>query len=159
MSSTPGNDQYGPPPGYGQQPGYGAPQGGYDQPYGASPRNGAGLASLILGVIGLLLCWLLGIGIVPGIIGLILGVVGMRRAKRGLATNRGVAIAGVVTSALAIIASAVVIAILIAFGNFLANNGGQGFLDCVSRAGQDQAAAQQCATEYGENLDEVTTTG
>ena len=153
MSSTPGNDQYGPPPGYGQQPGYGAPQGGYDQPYGASPRNGAGLASLILGIIGLLLCWLLGIGIVPGIIGLILGVVGMRRAKRGLATNRGVAIAGVVTSVIAIIASAVFLAFAIALGSAFWNNGGADLTQCLQDAGNDVAAQQQCQRDFNENLD------
>ncbi|NAZ85826.1 DUF4190 domain-containing protein [Kineococcus indalonis] len=145
MSSTPGNDQYGPPPGYEQQ-------GGYGQPYGARPRNGAGLASLILGVIGLLLCWLLGIGIVPGLIGLVLGIVGMRRARRGEATNRGVAIAGVVTSAIAVVASAVFLALTIAVGSAFWNNGGADLTQCLRDAGGDVAAQQQCQQDFNEDL-------
>ncbi|WP_432505497.1 DUF4190 domain-containing protein [Kineococcus arenarius] len=146
--STPGNE-------YGNQYGneHGNQYGGYqEQPYGGQPRNGAGLASLILGIVGLLLCWFLGIGIIPGIIGLILGIVGMKRAKRGLATNRGVAIAGVVTSVLAVIASAIVLAITIAVGTAFWNNGGADLTECLQNAGDDLAAQQQCQQEFNDNL-------
>ncbi|WP_337060137.1 DUF4190 domain-containing protein [Kineococcus sp. G2] len=151
--STPGNDQYGNQYGgneYGNQ--YGNQYGGYQDPaYGGKPRNGAGLASLILGIVGLLLCWFLGIGIVPGIIGLILGIVGMKRAKRGEATNRGVAIAGVVTSVLAVLASAVFLAITIALGNFIADNSAD-ITACMEQAGDDVAAQQACQQEFADDL-------
>ncbi|NEB73971.1 DUF4352 domain-containing protein [Streptomyces sp. SID14478] len=61
-------------------------------------RNGLGTAALILGVIGVLsgllpiLFWLAG---TLGVIALILGLTGRGRAKRGEATNKGVALAGV----------------------------------------------------------------
>ncbi|MFI7009823.1 DUF4190 domain-containing protein [Streptomyces sp. NPDC050145] len=60
-------------------------------------RNGLGTAALILGVIGALsglipiMFWLAGI---LGVIALILGLTGRGRAKRGEATNKGVALAG-----------------------------------------------------------------
>ncbi|MET8473323.1 DUF4190 domain-containing protein [Streptomyces sp. NPDC006422] len=62
-------------------------------------RNGLGTAALILGVIGAvsglipLLFWLAGI---LGVIALILGLTGRGRAKRGEATNKGVALAGTI---------------------------------------------------------------
>ncbi|MFJ8825724.1 DUF4190 domain-containing protein [Streptomyces sp. NPDC102467] len=62
-------------------------------------RNGLGTAALILGVIGALsglvpiLFWLAG---VLGVIALILGLTGRGRAKRGEATNKGVALTGVI---------------------------------------------------------------
>ncbi|MEU6391278.1 DUF4190 domain-containing protein [Streptomyces sp. NPDC046939] len=62
-------------------------------------RNGLGTAALILGVIGALsglvpiMFWLAGI---LGVIALILGLTGRGRAKRGEATNKGVALTGVI---------------------------------------------------------------
>ncbi|MFD8572235.1 DUF4190 domain-containing protein [Streptomyces sp. NPDC059639] len=62
-------------------------------------RNGLGTAALILGIIGALsgviplLFWLAG---VLGVIALILGLTGRARAKRGEATNKGVALAGAI---------------------------------------------------------------
>ncbi|MEV0964652.1 MULTISPECIES: DUF4190 domain-containing protein [unclassified Streptomyces] len=79
---------------YTQQPPF--PQG----PAPAAPaRNGLGTAALILGIIGALsglipfLFWLAGI---LGLIGLILGLSAKGRVKRGEATNKGAAVAGVV---------------------------------------------------------------
>ena len=69
-----------------------------------APRNGLGIAALILGIIGVV------IGIIPfffwvagilGVIGLILGFVGRGRAKRGEATNGTMALWGIITSAVA----------------------------------------------------------
>ncbi|WP_338699430.1 DUF4190 domain-containing protein [Streptomyces sp. Q6] len=62
-------------------------------------RNGLGTAALILGIIGALsgliplMFWLAGI---LGVIALILGLTGRARAKRGEATNKGVALTGVI---------------------------------------------------------------
>ncbi|WP_310727193.1 DUF4190 domain-containing protein [Streptomyces sp. N2A] len=73
-------------------------------------RNGLGVAALILGIIGalsgipMILFWLAG----PlGILALIFGLVGMSRAKKGQATNKGVAITGTILGALAIILAVV----------------------------------------------------
>ncbi|MHC5702276.1 DUF4190 domain-containing protein [Streptomyces tirandamycinicus] len=65
----------------------------------APARNGLGTAALILGIVGALsglipfLFWLAGI---LGLIGLILGFSAKGRVKRGEATNKGAALAGVV---------------------------------------------------------------
>lgn len=74
--------------------------------YSVEPRNGLGLAAIILGVMGLLF------GLVPlvggffaiglGLTGMILGFAGRGRVKRGTATNRKTTWAGIVTSLLAV---------------------------------------------------------
>ncbi|MFJ9179538.1 DUF4190 domain-containing protein [Streptomyces sp. NPDC102360] len=69
------------------------------QPPQQVARNGLGTAALILGIIGALsgviplLFWLAGI---LGVIALILGLTGRGRAKRGEATNKGVALTGTI---------------------------------------------------------------
>jgi hypothetical protein len=86
---------------------YGPPQGG--QPYGPppqqqfqpapppAPRNGLGLAALICGGIGVLF-GLVAIGFVVAgplaVVAVALGITGMSRARKGLATNGGVATIG-----------------------------------------------------------------
>jgi hypothetical protein len=90
---------------------YHTPPGNYGSPYypppwspppPKPPSNGFGTAALVLGIVGLVLSFIPFIGILAWplvIIGLILGVVGIVRAGRGVANNRGVAIAGVACSA------------------------------------------------------------
>lgn len=100
---APGPPGYGQPPGYGPPPGYGS---GYPNPYayGAPPpRNGFGVASLVLGVIGLVTS-LFVLGIVPGVLAIVFGGLGRGRARRHEATNGGMAIAGIVLGVLAVIA-------------------------------------------------------
>jgi Protein of unknown function (DUF2510)/Domain of unknown function (DUF4190) len=83
---------------------------------GPRPRNGLGIAALILGVLGALsgliplLFWIAGI---LGVIGLILGFVGRGRAKRGEATNGTMALWGIITSAVALLLSVVGLVIVI----------------------------------------------
>ncbi|WP_327117788.1 DUF4352 domain-containing protein [Streptomyces sp. NBC_01341] len=87
------------------------------QPYaptqvpGTQPaRNGLGVAALVLGIIGTvsglvpLLFWLAGI---LGVIALILGLAARGRAKRGEATNKGVATFGAVLGLVSLILSVV----------------------------------------------------
>ncbi|MFI8996059.1 DUF4190 domain-containing protein [Streptomyces sp. NPDC053542] len=73
-------------------------------------RNGLGIAALVLGVIGVLsgliplLFWFAG---TLGLLALIFGLVGRGRAKRGQATNKGVALAGVLLGIAGLILSVV----------------------------------------------------
>lgn len=94
-------DPFSPPPGGQTPPPYGAPQYGSPQ-YGAPQyggavgppaRNGFGVASLVLGILAIFPLDLL---FVPGILAVIFGILGRRRAKRGEATNGGVALAGAI---------------------------------------------------------------
>lgn len=66
--------------------------------------NGLGIASLVLGIIGMLLSCVF-IGIVPAIIGLVLGIVGLCQKDK----SKGAAIAGTICSAIGIVVFAVVI--------------------------------------------------
>lgn len=130
---------YGPPPGYGQAPGYGT----------ARPRNGFGIAALVLGLLALLLSWTIVGGIIFGILALIFGLLGRARAKRGESTNGGVAIAGVVLGIIGLIIGVGVIAL----GASLLNSpAGQNYQQCVQRSGGDPAKAQQCMSEFGRQV-------
>ncbi|MEF3116924.1 DUF4190 domain-containing protein [Streptomyces chrestomyceticus] len=85
-----------------------APQAPMGMPPQQAARNGLGIAALALGIIGILsgliplLFWLAGI---LGVLALIFGLVGLGRAKRGQATNRGVALTGTILGVLALLAS------------------------------------------------------
>ncbi|WP_338672329.1 DUF4190 domain-containing protein [Streptomyces sp. SCSIO 30461] len=86
------------------------PQQGAPAPAPVAARNGLGTAALVLGIVGVLaglpmfLFWLAG---TLGLIGLILGITGRGRAKRGEATNKGAATTGVVLGAVALALSLV----------------------------------------------------
>ncbi|MCH7229486.1 DUF4190 domain-containing protein [Glycomyces sp. L485] len=88
--------------------------GGYDRPGaysgGAMPtaspaygggraRNGMGVAALVCGIIAVALSFIPGVnfGTWPlGVLAVVFGAVGWYRANQGMATNKGVAIAGLV---------------------------------------------------------------
>lgn len=69
----------------------------------AQPQNGLGLAALILGIVAFLTSWFPLLGIPVGVVGLILGILGLNKVKKGLATNRGMALAGVILSAIGLL--------------------------------------------------------
>lgn len=147
---TPQGGQYPPPPGgqYEAAPQY---AGGYQQQPPASPKNGVGIAALILGIISVLAFWTFGFGILLGIVAVILGIVGRNRAKRLEATNKGVATTGLVFGILGIIAGAVFIALSVWVFNEV---GGRDLTDCLSNAGSDQAAIEQCQQDFTSNLED-----
>lgn len=68
------------------------------QPVGAQPRNGSGVAALVLGIVGVLfglalvLFW---VAWLPALLAVVFGGIGLGAARRGAATNRPVALAGV----------------------------------------------------------------
>jgi ABC-type phosphate transport system permease subunit len=68
-----------------------------------APRNEFGVASLILGLVALMTCWLL-IGVPFGVAAVITGDIARRRVQRGQANNSRTATAGVVLGAVAIVA-------------------------------------------------------
>jgi hypothetical protein len=67
-----------------------------------APRNQAGVASVILGVLALISCWLL-IGVPLGIAALLTGDIARRRAGRGEATNPRAALIGMTLGGVAIV--------------------------------------------------------
>jgi hypothetical protein len=92
-----------------------------------APRNGPGIAALILGIIGVLSALVLGIigvlsGFVPfffwvagilGIIGLFLGLIGYGRFQRSEASNGTTALWGIITNAVAAVVVSIVGAVIL----------------------------------------------
>jgi hypothetical protein len=114
------------------------------------PRNGLGTAALALAIVGLLFCWTVAGGVILGLCAVIIGFVGQGRVKTGEATNGGVAISGIVLGFLAIIVSLVFIPIWIGVFDAV---GGTGYVDCLSKAGSDDKAIQQCADQFRDRVE------
>lgn len=84
---------------------------GTAQPDRAESAQHWATASFVLGIAGLCLFWLVGVGVILGLLAVILGAVAMRSAKR-VGDPVGRAKAGVVLGLIATVASAAVIAVL-----------------------------------------------
>ncbi|HET7517600.1 MAG TPA: DUF4190 domain-containing protein [Actinomycetes bacterium] len=160
MTDTPSDPpqyptQPGPPPGQypqGQYPQGQYPQGGYQ----AAPRrrNGMGTAALVLGVVALVLVLLLifsPLGAFLGLLAVIFGIVGIVRANRREADNRGQAVAGLVTGGLALLFG---IWFTISVGVWFSThvNDFNRFGQCIDDA-TGQAAREECARELSRNLE------
>ncbi|MFD7965984.1 DUF4190 domain-containing protein [Streptomyces zaomyceticus] len=103
--------------GYGY-PGYPSYGGGYtgqtgQTGYPQSPSNGMGTASMVLGIIAVAGFCLYGLGVVLGVLALIFGIIGVKKAGRGEATNRGMAVAGIVLGSIGTLVSAVFLGFVI----------------------------------------------
>ena len=69
-------------------------------------RNNLAVASLIVGIVSLVLC----VAFAPAVVGLVLGLIALKQIKSSGAGGRGMALAGVVTSAVSLVLGVVVIA-------------------------------------------------
>ena len=111
----------GPPPGYGGPPGYGYGPGYYPPGFGGYPpprkTNGLAIWSLILGLLGVVTCQLVGI---PG---LILGIIARRQIRERGEDGAGLALGGIIASAIACVLLVVVVAV---YGVLLASIGTSG---------------------------------
>ena len=129
-----------------------APPPGYGTPYAAAPptrpANGFGTAALVLGIIGLLLSVIV-IGGLIGLVAIVFGVLGWRRVRRGVATNRGAAITGLGCGLVAVVASVLVVWFVIStFGDSVRR-----YQRCLERAGADSVAQQVCTAEFRRDLE------
>jgi hypothetical protein len=82
---------------------------GYTSPYGpaygqipVAKTNGMAIASMVLGICGILFCFCYGFGLLPGAVGAILGHVSMKQIKDRGEQGRGMALAGVITGWVAV---------------------------------------------------------
>lgn len=125
------------------------PYGDYYQAASAAPKNGLGIAALLVAVIALLGSFTIVGGILGGVIALILGVIGRSRAKSGEATNGGVALAGTILGVIAIIVSLVFIPIYV---GLFKDIGGVSYLECLQRSGQNSTAVEQCSDELRQTM-------
>ncbi|MEW1550845.1 DUF4190 domain-containing protein [Streptomyces tsukubensis] len=104
---TPPGDQSATPPA--PQPWNGTPPPWSQHPAPPRPpRNGMGVAALVLGIIGIvlglavILFWL---SWLPALLALIFGIIGLSHARKGTATNKGMALGGVIMGAAGLLLS------------------------------------------------------
>ncbi|MFE2043974.1 DUF4190 domain-containing protein [Streptomyces sp. NPDC059477] len=104
-------------PGGPQPGGYGYP--GYPQGYGwtgapMAPQNGMGTAAMVLGILACaLFCFYGAVSIVLGVLAIVFGVKGKKRAEQGVATNRGQAQAGLITGIIGLILGIAVLVLMV----------------------------------------------
>jgi hypothetical protein len=102
-------DNYPPPPPPGPAP---------PPPYGrVAQTNGLAIAGMVLGIVSIVLFFLAWIASVVGVVGLILSLVGLNKSKQMGGSGRGMAIAGVITSAAGIVIGIVVTIIVVQAAN------------------------------------------
>jgi uncharacterized membrane protein len=122
-------------------------------PIPSRPRNGLGVATLVIGVASLVAVFsfiLFPIGLVSSIVGLFLGAIASSRARAQLATNRGQAVAGMICCLVALIAA---ITLSVKVGTWAARNTGTfaRFNKCVAQAG-DRAEVATCISRFANEV-------
>jgi hypothetical protein len=125
------------------------PYSGYTPPP-TGPKNGLGIASLVIAIVALVSSFSVFGGIILGIVAVVMGFAARGRVKRGDANNGGVAIAGIVLGFVSIVAGLAFIAIWVGVFNQV---GGGDYVDCVRKAGQDQEQVNSCARQFKEHVE------
>ena len=164
--------EYGAGPGAPAQQSYGGypnqdpyVQGGYQPGRKVKDGKGMGIASLVLGIVSVLLFWLLGLFIIAALIGLILGIISVVRASKARA-GKGFGIAGLILNGLGLILNGLILVFSLIFGAAMI----QVFNDPDVRScwdtymgtemtTQDQADFEQCVNDaVDQQLDEEPAT-
>lgn len=117
-------------------------------------RNGVGVAALVFGIVSLVLALLIlffPIAALLGLVAIILGIVGLSRASRGEASNRGQALAGLITGLLGL---ALAVFFTISIGFFFAEhqNDFRQFGNCMLNA-DNESQRRQCVETLTGRLD------
>ncbi|MDI3315686.1 MAG: DUF4190 domain-containing protein [Mycobacterium sp.] len=127
------------------------------QPYPGSfpppvaPKNGLGIASLVLAIVALMLVWSVLGGVLVGATAAVVGLAARRRVRRGEATNGGVAVAGVVLGIVAIVVGVIFVPIWMGLWH---EAGGGDYLTCLQKAGSDSVKQQRCVERFRERIQE-----
>ncbi len=92
--------------------------------YAPPPRGGAGMAiaSMVLGIVSLVLFCIWWLAIPCAILAVILGIVARGKANRGEAEGRGMATAGIICGAIAILLAVLLVAGALAFLGYVQKN-------------------------------------
>ncbi|MFJ8233024.1 DUF4190 domain-containing protein [Streptomyces sp. NPDC094448] len=72
------------------------------------PGNGMGVAALVLGIIGIILglaVFLFWLSWLPALLALVFGIIGVSQARKGPATNKGMALGGVIMGSIGLLLS------------------------------------------------------
>ena len=72
-------------------------------------KDGKAIMSLVLGILGILFCWCVGVDTILCLIGLIIGIVSLAKTGQG----SRMAIAGVITSAIGVVLSVAVLLLVL----------------------------------------------
>lgn len=81
---------------------------------GPAPQgNGIAVAGMVLGLVGILLCWANFLGMIPSVLGIIFGAIGWSKANK-VGRGKGMAIAGVVCGVLGLVLAIVFIMVVMA---------------------------------------------
>jgi membrane-bound ClpP family serine protease len=119
----------------------------------ARPRNGLGVAALVIGVASLVAALsfiLFPIALIASAVGLVIGIVALVRRQQSRATNQGQAIAGVVCNALAL---ALAITFSVQFGTWAARNSAvfTRFDNCLIKSG-NRAEVSRCIARFANDV-------
>lgn len=111
-------------------------------------KNGLAVAALVLGIAACVFFWTVVGGILLGLLAIVFGILGARRARGGRAPRRTMSLVGLVLGALGLIASAVIVTVGVSLLN---SDEFKNFDDCVRHA-NSQAEKDQCADDYSNDL-------
>jgi membrane-bound ClpP family serine protease len=119
----------------------------------ARPRNGLGVAALVIGVASLVAAVsfvLFPIALLGGLVGAILGIIALTRGASKGATNTGQAVAGVVCSVLALI---IAIVFSVRVGTWAARNTDvfTRFDKCIAQAG-NRSDVSTCIARFANDV-------
>jgi len=107
-SSDPGGPG-GPDNSFGNMPPYA--YGGYGSYGGPTPPagpNGMAIAALVLGIVSIPGGFTVWIGLIAGVLGIVFGIIGLRRASQPGGRGKGMAVAGLATGVVGLVLSIVV---------------------------------------------------
>jgi hypothetical protein len=124
-----------------QQAGFSEPNiNNYNQaPYQAAPKtSGLAIASLVLGLVGIVSSLCYGFGVIPAIVGIILGIVGLIKINKSDAGGKRLAIAGIIISFVAIVVG--IIFAIIEFGTLKTIFNNPDFLNYANSAMQQYSS-------------------
>ncbi len=118
----------------------------------ARPRNGMGVAALVIGVASVVAAAsfvLFPLGFIGGVVGLIVGIVALTRRTSG-ATNSGQATAGVICCVIAVI---IAVVFTVRVGTWAARNASvfTNFDKCIAQA-NDRAAVSDCIAQFANDV-------
>lgn len=116
--AQPGSEpQFGGPPPFQQQPFGGQPGFGGPSPYatGSNPtqRNALGITALVLGILSVVLFCTTWVATLIGIGAVVVGFFGLSAAKKGMASNRGLSLTGVILGFVGIVASIITLIVVL----------------------------------------------
>ncbi|MFZ5869630.1 MAG: DUF4190 domain-containing protein [Actinomycetota bacterium] len=140
------------------------PVSGYQSsPTPSTPGSGMAIGAMVLGILGILSFWVpvFNIGaILLAIVGVILGVLAIRGIKRGTQSGKGMAIAGIVLSALTIVGAIVVNVATFAFVKSIEEQTTADLDDAIADLDSaGEPAAEEPPAEAGSTSSSVDPTG